>query len=198
MKFEAEVKEGKVMNQGWRGKESVNARLQAVMVKASEECNGKFIKSQFMDFLITAGLDTIESVGAIPGAETEKLLTERDQSREKKKPAAKRFVAPCSAEVFTHIIDIDGVDKITAKEESEKFVNYWSDMDWKRNGQKMKSWKGSATNWIKNGYGKSRNAGKPADRLATPDRSALKASVAGEQAPIYRPLAIEGEFNECE
>jgi len=37
--------------------------------------------------------------------------------------------------------------------------------------------------------------GQAVDRLATPDRSALIASVSGDDIQDYQPLLIEGEYN---
>ena len=69
-----------------------------------------------------------------------------------KKAPAKRFVAPGVHEVAMHMRE-GGANPSQALTEAEKFVNYWSDMDWKRGKTRMKSWKGSASNWVKNGFG---------------------------------------------
>ena len=115
---------------------------------------------------------------------------EKQKEEKPKKKAAKKFVAPTVNEVFTHMFAINGDSKI-AQDEAEKFHNYWSDMDWKRKGTKMKDWKGSASNWLKNNYGSSAAASKP-DRLATPDRTELFDEMGVGEAPFYNPLTIEG------
>lgn len=129
------------MNQGWRGKESIHARLQAAINKTSEECNGKFIKSEFMDFLITAALDTLEFSGQIK--EIEKKMAEP----EKLKPKAKRFVKPCR-------MDIDELfaSKGVSLDEGEKFFNYYESNGWKVGKNPMKNWKAAAANWMKGNF----------------------------------------------
>lgn len=77
---------------------------------------------------------------------------EKQKEKKPKRAAVKKFVAPTIEEVFAHMFTTNGSTKI-AQDEAEKFVNYWSDMDWKRKGTKMKDWKGSASNWLKNNYG---------------------------------------------
>ena len=96
---------------------------------------------------------------------------ERQKEKPKaKKATVKKFAAPTIHEVFDHM-NLKCTDIGKATEEAEKFHNYWSDMDWKRKGTKMKDWKGSASNWLKNNYGASPAAVNTVKRGTMPDRT---------------------------
>ena len=143
------------------------------------------------DLSITAE-DAIAAINARYGSGNEKTVAEVKAAPAK--PKAKRFIKPSEDDIAVYMQE-KGLDSQTAKNEAEKFFDYYESNGWKAGKNPMKDWKATARRWTRNNYSQPVQA-KP-NKLATPDRSALFDEVGvNQQAPLYNPLFIEGEQHE--
>lgn len=136
-------KKPKQMINGWRS--DVADRLQAIIDKEVEAHGAAFTKAVLLDHIMGLGMDAFEGV-------QQSIESAKQIVKEKPASSRKRFVPPSVGDVYEYMLEACG-DSQRAQDEAYKFVNYWSDVDWKRKGQKMSNWKGSAANWLKNNYG---------------------------------------------
>lgn len=73
--------------------------------------------------------------------------TEEDKNKRSNKRG--RFTPPTYDEVYNHILEKEA-DQEYAKDEAERFINHFESVGWTRKGGgKLKSWRGAASNWIK-------------------------------------------------
>lgn len=140
-----------------------------------------------MIYLLGLGIDAHLMKNIKDGPATE--VKAADDAKPKKAPA-KRFTPPTVEEVETFMIRETGIPGI-AKSEAEKFTDYYKGNGWKAGKNPMKDWEATARNWLRRSV---KDAVKKVDRLATPDRSAMKAKRAESQAPLLNQGAIEGEL----
>ncbi len=162
-------KPAKIMINGWRSEASLVGELKMLELSELDKHGDDFIKAELMDSIIRLGMGALKDGKVVTPMDM--MIATTEPVKPKRAPV-KRFVAPTIDEVFNHMCD-NGASNMQADAESQAFVNYWSDMDWKRKGQKMKSWKGSAANWVKNDYGsKAAKSTATTQRGSMPDRTA--------------------------
>ena len=106
----------------------------------------KFIE---LGFLLPTGNHVVGTLTPT-GCQLDAPETETETEKSKEKPKAKRFAPPTQNEVLNYMLE-----KGNSGKEAGRFIDFYESKGWLVGKNKMKDWKASVRNWIRDDSSKS-------------------------------------------